>query len=66
MTGELSRLHMPVHLIWGGKDPLFPLLHATRAQRLLAGSELVVIENAGHSPEIEQPDEFIRALARIL
>jgi pimeloyl-ACP methyl ester carboxylesterase len=66
LSGELRRLRMPVRLIWGAADPLFPLQHATRAHRLLPGSELAVIEGAGHSPEAERPDEFNRALEHFL
>jgi pimeloyl-ACP methyl ester carboxylesterase len=66
LSGELRRLRMPVRLIWGSGDPLFPLQQATRAHRLVPGSELAVIEGAGHSPEAERPDEFNRALERFL
>jgi pimeloyl-ACP methyl ester carboxylesterase len=66
LSSELGRLQMPVNLIWGKNDPLFPLDQAVRAHRLLPGSELAVIEDAGHSPEAERPDEFNRALERFL
>jgi pimeloyl-ACP methyl ester carboxylesterase len=66
LSGELGRLRMPLRLIWGADDPLFPLQHATRAHRLVPGSELAVIEGAGHSPEAERPDEFNRVLERFL
>jgi pimeloyl-ACP methyl ester carboxylesterase len=66
VSSELGRLRMPVRLIWGSHDPLFPLEHATRAHRLLAESRLAVIEGAGHSPEAERPDEFNRALTHFL
>lgn len=66
LSGELRRLRMPVRLIWGSGDPLFPLHQATRAHRLIPGSQLAVIEGAGHSPEAERPDEFNRALERFL
>ena len=66
LSGELPRLQMPVRLIWGADDPLFPVEHATRAHRLVPGSELAVIQGAGHSPEAERPDEFNRVLERFL
>lgn len=66
VSGELPRLEMPVRLIWGADDPLFPVQHATRAHKLVPGSELAVIEGAGHSPEAERPDEFNSVLERFL
>ncbi|MGH7883617.1 MAG: alpha/beta fold hydrolase [Candidatus Dormibacteraceae bacterium] len=63
---ELSRLKMPVDLIWGREDRLFPLIHAEQAHRLLTGSRLAVIEGAGHSPQNENPAEFNRALLSFL
>jgi pimeloyl-ACP methyl ester carboxylesterase len=66
LTPQLRRLHVPVLLVWGSEDPLFPLAHATRAHRELPGSQLAVIEGAGHTPQAERPDEFNRVLNRFL
>jgi pimeloyl-ACP methyl ester carboxylesterase len=65
-TERLKELKIPVQLIWGADDPLFPLVHATRAQSLIKGSKLVVIEGAGHTPQAERPEEFNRVLDRFL
>jgi pimeloyl-ACP methyl ester carboxylesterase len=66
LSGRLRELGMPVLLVWGADDPLFPLEHATRAHRLLPGSRLTVIEGAGHTPQAERPEEFNRTLAKFL
>lgn len=66
LTGRLPELRMPVQLVWGGNDPLFPVAHAARAHRLLPGSRLAVLEGAGHTPQAERPDEFNRILDRFL
>jgi pimeloyl-ACP methyl ester carboxylesterase len=66
VTHQLGRIKAPVLIIWGADDPLFPLAHAERAQRLLPGSKLAVIEGAGHTPQAEKPDEFNRHLAAFL
>ncbi len=65
-TDRLKELRMPVMLVWGADDPLFPLSHATRAHSLLPGSRLAVIEGAGHTPQSERPDEFNRAVGKFL
>ena len=66
LTPRLPRLRMPVQLIWGSEDPLFPVEHATRAHRALPTSRLAVIEGAGHAPQAERPEEFNRILVRFL
>ena len=66
LSGRLGELRMPVMLVWGADDPLFPVTHATRAHSRLPGSRLAVIEGAGHTPQAERPDEFNRAVARFL
>jgi pimeloyl-ACP methyl ester carboxylesterase len=62
VLSDLPRLGVPLRLIWGVDDPLFPVGQAERAHRLVPGSRLTVIENAGHTPEIEQPERFLEAL----
>ncbi|HUZ88449.1 MAG TPA: alpha/beta hydrolase [Candidatus Acidoferrales bacterium] len=62
----LAPLTVPVLIIWGANDPLFPLQHAHAAHALLAGSRLVVIEGAGHSPQSDRPGEFNRALVEFV
>lgn len=66
LSRRLATLDLPVLLIWGGADPLFPVEHATRAQRLLPNSRLVVIEGAGHTVMAERPEQFNRALLDFL
>jgi pimeloyl-ACP methyl ester carboxylesterase len=66
VTGRLNELKIPVQLIWGANDPLFPLAHAARAHSLIQRSRLAVIEGAGHTPESERPEEFNRVLNKFL
>lgn len=66
VTRRLNELRIPVQLIWGAADPLFPLAHAERAQSLIGHAALAVIDGAGHTPQSEQPEEFNRVLHRFL
>jgi pimeloyl-ACP methyl ester carboxylesterase len=66
LTKRLSELKIPVQLIWGADDPLFPVAHAARAHSLIKRSRLAVIEGAGHTPQVERPEEFNRVLDRFL
>jgi len=62
VTRRLNELKIPVQLIWGAGDPLFPLAHAERAQSLIDRASLAVIAGAGHTPQAERPEEFNRVL----
>jgi pimeloyl-ACP methyl ester carboxylesterase len=62
VSKRLNELKIPVQLIWGADDPLFPVAHAERAQSLIESCELAVIEGAGHTPQSERPEEFNRVL----
>lgn len=66
VTKRLNELKIPVQLIWGADDPLFPLAHAARAHSLIENSRLAVIEGAGHTPQAERPEQFNRVLHRFL
>src|ERR1700730_16548663 len=66
VTTRLTELKMPVQLIWGADDPLFPVSHAVRAHSLIDHSRLAVIEGAGHTPQAERPEEFNRVLHKFL
>ncbi len=66
LTRRLKEIKVPVQLIWGADDPLFPVAHATRAHSLIAHSRLAVMEGAGHTPQAERPEEFNRVLLNFL
>ena len=66
LSKRLGELKMPVQLIWGDSDPLFPLAHAAKAHTLIPQSRLAVMEGAGHTPQAERPEEFNRVLDHFL
>jgi pimeloyl-ACP methyl ester carboxylesterase len=66
VTQRLDELKIPVQLIWGADDPLFPVSHAERAGSLIQRSKLAVIDEAGHTPQSERPEEFNRVLHAFL
>lgn len=66
VTRRLDELRIPVQLIWGADDPLFPVVHAERAQEMIVGCRLAIIRGAGHTPQAERPEEFNRVLHQFL
>jgi pimeloyl-ACP methyl ester carboxylesterase len=56
----------PTLLIWGGQDRAVYVSSAERLRGVFKQCELVVIEEAGHLPYEETPDEFNRVLVEFL
>ena len=63
---SLSRIATPTCLIVGAEDPSTPVAASRLIHAEIAGSELVVIENAAHLSNIERADEFNAALLGFL
>lgn len=61
-----GRINWPVTLLWGETDTITPLSQAEQLKGLVPGAQLVRIPRAGHIPQIEEPELFQEALARIL
>ena len=59
---RLHRVKMPTRLIWGESDGLVTPAYGAALQAMIPGAEMVTIPNAGHLPQIEQPDAFIEAV----
>ncbi|WP_051293998.1 alpha/beta fold hydrolase [Pseudoduganella violaceinigra] len=66
MPDAYGRINWPVTLVWGETDTITPLAQAENLQRLVPGAKLVRIPRAGHIPQIEEPELFQEALARVL
>jgi pimeloyl-ACP methyl ester carboxylesterase len=54
----------PILIVWGADDhlPNAELAVGRRLHHDLPGSRFEVIEQAGHMPQVEQPDRFVRVL----
>jgi pimeloyl-ACP methyl ester carboxylesterase len=67
IINHAPRLAMPVRLLWGEHDSVFPLESAYRAQRVLDPRLPVLFAQSGHLPQLEEPDRFhaeLRSFAR--
>jgi len=62
----LGRLKVPARILWGREDRLVPLECGEIYQKAIPGSDLVVIDNCGHVPQVERPEEFLRAALEFL
>jgi pimeloyl-ACP methyl ester carboxylesterase len=58
----LRGLTCPTLLLVGKEDPIVPVSVMREVKELIDGSELAVLDDAGHSAYFEQPTEFNRVL----
>jgi pimeloyl-ACP methyl ester carboxylesterase len=63
---QLSRLPMPVRLVWGVSDGLMPLDYAQRMVAVLPDVQLITLDRCGHVPQQEAPERFLAALLQAL
>lgn len=62
--GQLDSVQVPTLIVHGRQDPI-PLASSEKAAKALRGS-LVVIEDSGHVPYVEQPRALFSAIRRFL
>lgn len=63
----LRRLRrVPTQIIWGAQNPIVPISASQVYHEAIPGSELAIIDNVGHRPEIEQTDQFVNLVKSFL
>ncbi|KGL58925.1 alpha/beta fold hydrolase [Polaribacter sp. Hel1_85] len=63
---KLKSVKTPTLLIWGAKDNWIPLDNGKRMNAVLPNSKLVILENSGHVPMEENPEESLQVLMSFL
>ena len=63
---KLKRINTSTLLIWGAQDNWIPLDNGKRMDSILPNSKLVVLENSGHVPMEENPQESFAFLNEFL
>jgi 3-oxoadipate enol-lactonase len=66
VTGRLKEIACPIQVIVGEQDAGTPVAMSREIQAAAPGSELVIIPNASHLSNLEQPEAFNRALLGFL
>jgi proline iminopeptidase len=62
--GTLQRIGLPALILHGRQDPI-PLASSEEAAQIM-GAKLVVIEDCGHVPYVEQPQALFPAIEAFL
>lgn len=65
-TDLLTGITCPTLVITGQDDALIPLSEAQEYAECISGAQCVVIPNAGHLSNLEQPDVFLAAVSNFL
>lgn len=58
--------HVPTLIVWGARDRIIPLAHATDAHAAIPGSRLKVVRGAGHFPHVDAPGDVAAAIVELL
>jgi pimeloyl-ACP methyl ester carboxylesterase len=62
----LSKVLAPTLIVWGKQDAIIPVECAEIYQRAIPNSTVKIIDNCGHSPAVEKPQEFLSAVTGFL
>lgn len=65
-TALLSKITVPTLIVVGAEDAITPVADSEKMSVAVAGSRLVVLENAGHVSNLERTEKFNEALLDFL
>lgn len=63
---NLHKINRLALIIWGENDGVFPLKHAYYGKEKMPNSQLYIMKNCGHIPNLEKPEEFNNAVLEFL
>ncbi len=63
---ELEKIGVPTLIVWGAQDELISVEGGRRAAARMPHAEFVVIEECGHLPMEEKPEELLRTVLPFL
>jgi pimeloyl-ACP methyl ester carboxylesterase len=66
LDNRLHAINRPTLILWGRDDKLIPLSFGERFHQEIAGSQLRIIDNCGHMPQVECPNEFATTALQFL
>ena len=62
----LRKTATPTLIVWGRQDAIIPLECGRLFEKALPNSSLKIIDDCGHSPALEKPQEFLAAVQQFL
>lgn len=66
LTAQYPTICVPTLIVWGRNDKVIPLSIGEKLDQAIPDSRLVIIEQAGHVPQEEKPEETISHIVKFL
>jgi pimeloyl-ACP methyl ester carboxylesterase len=66
ISEKLVSIKSPTLIIWGENDPIIPIKYAQSFVSEIDDCRFVKMENCGHTPYVEAPDEFYKIVSDFL
>lgn len=66
LRGLLPSLKLPTLILWGLQDNATPVEGASCLAQKIANSRVVLLDQAGHLPMIDQPERMVQAIEQFL
>ena len=66
LEDELHKIDRPTLLIWGREDSITPAFVGEDFKAKIKGAQLHILEQCGHAPMMERPEQFIAILEAFL
>jgi pimeloyl-ACP methyl ester carboxylesterase len=66
LIAKLNTIKVPTLILWGREDRIIPLKVGELLHQLIPNSSLEIIEQCGHIPQEEKPDETIALISKFL
>jgi len=61
-----GKLRLPMLLLWGRQDRIVPISQGERLEKAVPGARLAVLEECGHNPQEEKPEETFAIIDRFV
>lgn len=62
----LSTIKKPTLFVHGTEDKVIPVSHSEQAHALTPNSKLIILEDCGHTPQVEKPHVVLQALKEFI
>ena len=66
LVAKLKTINVPTLILWGRQDRIIPLRVGEQLHQAIPNSTFEIIEECGHIPQEEKPDETIARLSKFL
>jgi pimeloyl-ACP methyl ester carboxylesterase len=66
LAKRIHRIVAPTLVVWGKQDALAPVAYASEFGRLIADSRVEILDECGHIPQLERPEQTLLLVSEFL